>query len=788
MVSLLYEIPASLEYEINNLESLIVAFRGNAISEPELKANRVPFGIYEQRKKGTFMVRVRCAAGIITPSQLKRVAELSLQFASGILHITTRQEIQIHDVVIENLISIIRELAKVGLSTRGGGGNTVRNITASWDSGVATDEVFDVAPYAVALTSAMINRSDSWLLPRKYKIAFSNSEKDTAFASVSDLGFIAKIKDGVPGFRVFVAGGMGRHSQPGHLLHEFVPASDIFIIAEAIKQVFSKYGNRKNKHTARLRFLWKSLGREQFIALYEKEKERLLMDGVRSPEIRAIANELTFPVSIKPETEASDDFDIWKKRYVRSQKQPGAHMIILPFIFGHLTAEKARELADFLLPFGDNTIRFTHNQNLALRNIPTEYLPNVYHVVQRITDLAKYPALLGSAVACAGASTCQLGICRSRGALEAIIDRLKVSSVNLDILNNFRLHISGCSNTCGQHMIADIGFFGKVGRKDQHSYPLYSIVAGAVIDPKSQSRLAEHIDSINAHDLPKFVENLLHHYSERKSQYSTFVAYLHSEGLEVIHRLCDRFREIPSFDIDRSYYRDWGDTEPFSLAGKGTGECSAGLFDLIELDLMRLRQLRTALLENSYEAPAARMLYDLALVSARMLLITRGVEASSDSDVFDQFTKLFIDAGLIDERFHMVIEKGCSGKAEELISLRDDVIALSNAVEKLYQSMDNSLQFKLQEWDMADHPQHVIGEEQIHADLFKDFRGVACPMNFVKTKMALAGLKTGQVLEIVLDDGDPIENVPRSLIEEGHQIIEQNRQNNYWTVKIRKGH
>ncbi|MDD5673883.1 MAG: nitrite/sulfite reductase, partial [Chitinivibrionales bacterium] len=259
MSILSYIIPESLAGEINDLESAIAAFKSAAISETELKARRVPFGVYEQRKKGAYMVRVRCAAGIITPLQLKRVAELSLKFASGVLHITTRQEIQIHDVGIEDLIPIIKELALVGLSTRGGGGNTVRNITASWNSGVAAGELFDVAPYAVGLTSAMIARPDSWLLPRKYKIAFSNGAREAVFASVNDLGFVAQVRECVRRFKVFVAGGLGRQSQAGYILHDFAPAPEILMIAEAIKRVFSQNGNRKNKHAARLRFLWNSL-------------------------------------------------------------------------------------------------------------------------------------------------------------------------------------------------------------------------------------------------------------------------------------------------------------------------------------------------------------------------------------------------------------------------------------------------------------------------------------------------------------------------------------------------
>jgi sulfite reductase (ferredoxin) len=781
MVLKAYDIPDTLGAEIDELESLIAAFRRNTVTETELKAHRVPFGIYEQRAKGTYMVRVRCTAGIITPSQLKRVAELSLQFASGTLHATTRQEIQVHEVVIDDLIPVIRELAKVGLSTRGGGGNTVRNITAPWDSGVSQGENFDVSPYAVALTSAMIARHDSWLLPRKYKIAFSGSEKNALFATVNDLGLIAQIHDGTPGFRVFVAGGMGRLSQPGNLLHDFVPASEIFLIAEAIKRLFSKHGNRKNKHAARLRFLWNSLGRERFIAFYEEEKACLRGEGVENLVARDIINQASQPATVRPMVETSAEFETWKKRHVGNQKQSGAHTVRIPLLFGIIGAEKARDLADSLVPFGDNTIRFTHDQNLGLRNIPSEYLGNVYAAARKTSELSNSATLFGNAVACAGASTCQLGICRSRGALQAVIDRLKSSSVDLEKLTDLRIHISGCSNTCGQHMIADLGFFGKVGRKGQHSFPAYSIVAGAALDTVGNARLAEKVDEINARDLPAFAEEILGHYDARKSSYAGFLAYLNAEGRDAIRKSCNRFREVPSFEIDRNYYRDWGDAEIFSLAGKGTGECSAGLFDLIEIDLARLRQIRSAVSGKSNDNSTDKALYDLALISARMLLITRGAEAATEAEVFDLFAKLFIGKKLITARFLPLVEKARAKEPDGLVPLQSEVTALADAVEKLYLGMDNSLQFNTSGGEVAKSPEAVT-----KADLVRDFRGVACPMNFVKTKMALAGLKSGQILEIALDNGEPVENVPRSVAEEGHMIISTDRIENYWRVMIRK--
>jgi sulfite reductase (ferredoxin) len=786
MTVVAYRIPGSLHDEIKELESLINAFKNNTVTEAELKARRVPFGIYEQRKRGTYMVRVRCTAGIITPDQLQRVADLSLRFASGNLHVTTRQEIQIHDVLLGNIVGILKSLAEVGLSSRGGGGNTVRNITAPWDAGISKNELFDVTPYAIALTSELISRSDSWLLPRKYKIAFSNKDDTFSYAHINDLGLIPLIKDNVKGFKVYVAGGMGRQSQAGLLLHDFIEAAEIGIVAEAIKRVFSKYGNRKNKHAARLRFLFNSLGKELFITLYEEEKELLRSENFEILKIDDIPNELTIPVNVTPLVIDGEQYHIWKKRYVYEQSQPGYFSIKIPLLYGNIRAEEIKLIASGIQLFGDNTIRFTIDQNIALRNITKDFLGNIFKLSQKVSDLSGYSPLFGNAIACAGASTCQLGICHSRGALDAIIDQLKTSAIDLDLLQELRIHISGCSNSCGQHVIADLGFYGKTGRKDQHSYPVYTIVGGAT-SSSEEIKLAEKIDEISASELPQFVQKLLQNYSEKKGSFPSFASYLNVEGKEFIQKILKKRDEIPSFEEDTSYYRDWGDTEIFSLAGKGTGECSAGLFDLIEIDLNRLRQIRVFISEENNKEQSDVLLYDLLIVSARMLLITRGVEGNSDKDVLEKFNYYFLSKRLIDNRFRGLIETGIkTEKKHNWQALKTDIIDFSNSIESLYNNMDNSMQFGVKQVEQKVMLEKSNSQAAPKVDLTKDFRGVACPMNFVKTKIALSQINAGEILQVILDDGAPIENVPKSVEEEGHTILSTLKSENHWFVSIRK--
>ena len=779
MTSLQYIIPESLNGEIDELETLIAQYQSQKINTVQLKAHRVPFGVYEQRVKGTFMVRIRCAAGIITPVQLRRAAQLSAQYGLGRLHLTTRQELQIHDVALESLVTVIRSLAAVGLSTRGGGGNTVRNITASADSGIAPSEVFDVTPHAVELTSRLIALGDSWLLPRKYKIAFSNSDADTAFATVNDLGFVARIKEGQRGFAVFVAGGMGRKPEPAHLLYDFAPESDVFIIAEALKRLFSKYGNRRNRHAARLRFVWNTLGRERFVELFEQEKAAL---SAQNPAPFVVSAKAEFPgaqvhdVSNNPAS-TQPEFKLWQRRFVTAHSQSGLCAVTLPISLGDITAENALALAEFLEPIGEETIRLTHDQNFALRTIPVTRIDDLYVLSGKISQLVNQPACVGKAVSCAGASTCQLGICLSRGALSAILDELKKSSIDLDRLPDFRMHVSGCANSCGQHGIAHLGFFGKARHHDGHSYPVYNIVAGARLDGSGGLKLADLVGEISARQLPNLVRDFLGRYVEKQSVYSSYHEFLDKEGVGYLKELSVRYGQIPAYEQDPLFYRDFGKESDFTLEGRGGGECAAGLFDLIDIDMAQLRTLRESFEKCDDSVKKNEFAHALAIVSMRALLIAKGAQASDDTSVPRLFEEHFVNGKLVPASFGSVVQSLQSGE-KDLSPIFDQIVGLSQKIEQLHASLDDTLQF---------HPEAVTPVvPEIVPDLHKDFRGVGCPMNFVKTKVALSQIQNGQVLEILLDDGAPIENVPGSVAAEGHTVLSRVQVAHHWQVRIKK--
>jgi sulfite reductase (ferredoxin) len=777
----MYTLPASLTDDIKYFGSLIDNFLGGSLEPIKFKAIRVPMGIYEQRQDGTYMVRIRCAGGFITPLQLKSIAEIARRHNSDLLHITTRQEIQIQNLDLKDTLVVLQNLKEIGLSSKGGGGNTTRNILVSIDSGTSNEEVFDVTPYAFNLTSKLIAEPDSFMLPRKLKIAFSNSEYDTAYAAFNDLGFIAQIKDGKRGFRVFLGGSLASKPMVGHVLFDFAPEEDLFRITEAAKKLFSRYGNRKNKHKARLRYVFYKLGIEEVMRLYFEifNEIKLTEDNIYKhfePELK------TKTPDFGSEIVSINDYQKWKERSTYTQRQKGLRTVIVPFEHGNVSFDILGKLADFASNFGEDVIRFSMRQNVHLRNIPEEFTGNVYKFLLKTGIETNDPLLLNTIVSCTGADTCRLGICLSKGASSALRKALAISDLQLDKLSDLKINISGCPNSCGQQIAADLGFFGKVSRNNR-MFPAYNVVAGAMTG--SYPRLAELIGEVSAYDLPKFTIDVLRLYLEKKQKYASFSNYITGEGKDDIVKFVNKYKIIPEFYDDKNYYFDWGADNIFSLTAKGVGECSAGLFDMIDVDLNTINKVKEQLENETIPATINNLLYTLVFSSSRMLLITRGAEPKNIEDVFSEFISKFIDAKLISNVFREIVLIARDEMDFNLIQKKDTILDLVHAVITLYENMDDSLQFS----NVTTISSEIKNDRNIQTSTRKkDFRGIACPMNFVKTKIELASLPSGELLEIFLDDGEPIENVPGSLIGEGHQILQQKMiDNDYWQLIIKKG-
>jgi sulfite reductase (ferredoxin) len=778
----MYKLPQVLDSEIEDYRQVIPEFKDGKVNPIRFKGIRVSHGIYEQRGDNIFMARIRCASGFVSPDQLAAVGEMAKRHAK-LVHVTTRQELQIHNILIDETYDVIKGLKDAGLGTRGSGGNTIRNIMGSIDSGTIEDDVFDITPYVVSLTNKMISEPDSWELPRKVKMAFSSSDSDTGLAAFNDVGFIAKIKDGKRGFKVYFGGGYATKPQVGEVLFDFAPEEDLYAIVDAIKRLFNKHGNRRNKYKARTRFLFYKYGKEKVFQFFAEEFQYSKADPKNIFKLDSIELQARKPQDA-PLQVSGKLFSDWKHDNVRAQKQAGLCSVYVPFHHGNVEPEKAIKLGRFAKQFGDDTIRCSYRQNFFLRNIPEEYLGNVYTFLKELEVEVATPYFLNNLVSCTGADTCKLGICLSKGALNAVKDAF-VTGNNSDYaaLRDVRVNISGCPNSCGQQMVSDLGFFGKAGRNGE-VYPAYNIVSGAVIGD-GRSKLAEKVAEVSAKDMPKLTKRVLDDYASKKPGYSSFAGYLEAEGNEFIKSLAAEYKNVPSITEKPEYYFDWGSAKQFTVVGQHAPECSAGMFDMIDVDKETIEKTEKEL--ETAQGNVPHLLYTLAHAASRMLLVTRGVDAKTEVEVFEQFTEKFIDAGLVPDKFRQLAASAKDADLSFLVSNKEDVHELGQLVRDLYKNMNDSLQFQIDTENKPapePAPQAAAAGEPVRT---KDLRGVQCPINFVKTKLELATIQQGQILEIYLDSGAPIENVPRSCQAEGHEITRQIcTEDGHWVVHVKK--
>ncbi|GAB4289210.1 MAG: hypothetical protein Kow0090_01840 [Myxococcota bacterium] len=777
-MELTYELPKTLEDDLKRFKDEVAKFKSGESSHAKFRSFRVPQGVYEQREDNFFMLRVRLPAGGVFPNQMRALASVARKYGNGILHVTTRQDIQVHRVPLDNLHPALVELFQNGLSTKGGGGNTVRNITACYDAGVCNKEAFDTSPYSAALTEFLLSDPLSYQLPRKYKIAFSACGDDCGGVMVNDLGFIAKKRGDEEGFAAYAGGGMGAVSRVANLLEEFIPAGEIHLVAEAVKRVFDKHGNRKNKHKARLRFLIDKIGFERFRGLYAAELSELRKVCLPPLKLRETPPATMFKTESR-RAEPQSGFDKWKSLNVAPQKQPGFFLVQIPLILGDIHADTLEKLAAVVESFGEKMARTTQWQNIVIRWVAEGELPALNKRLAEIGLAEPQPPFIRNAIACAGASTCKLGLCLSRGMATAILKEVSNDGINLERLGELNLYVSGCPNACSRHPIADIGLFGGARRVNGRLAPFYAVQLGGETG-EGKTKLAKGSETVPARNVPRVIADFLRRFQSSEA-FPNYKAFLESEGEKALKELIKKHSYVPPFEEDKNYYYDWGANDLFSLAGKGPGECGAGVFDLIEVDIA-----------SAKEALSQSRLLDATSLAARALLVTQGEEATNDLDALKLFQKLFIETGIADKRVEPIVVKTLSnlqshsGK-ENFTAAQSEVALLVETVEKLYENMDDSLRFQPQtaraeEAEKEEPKSEIIARVNREAD----FRGVTCPLNYVKTKMILAQLKKGELLSVLLDR-QGARNVPESAEQDGHEIVSANQESDYWRVIIKKG-
>jgi sulfite reductase (ferredoxin) len=766
MTESLYNLPAGLAEDIDAYEREVARFLAGELPAGVLKAKRVPRGVYEQRRDGAYMVRVRIPGGSLTPDQARALAAISSQYGDGRLHVTTRQDLQFHDVAIGDTPAVMRRLLEAGLTSKGGGGNTVRNVTACPYAGVCPAERFDVTPCARSVTEYLIPLTGSYNLPRKYKIAFSGCAADCALAQVADLGFVAAARGGKAGFRVLAGGGLGAHSRAADVLAEWLPAAEIIRCAEAVRRLFDRHGDRNNRHRARLRYVFERLGLEAVKSQFGELMAELAREGVPDwrgePEAAGAASG----------PEAVPGIEIRNGVRVVPQRQPGLVSVPLHLPLGFLPGDDLARIGDLAEDYSvEGALRATRSQNLLIRHVPAERLPGLADGLAGLKTDVLTPVPLDRFVACAGASTCRLGICLARSAAQSCAGALGARGLSRETLDAMEIYINGCANSCGHQPVGAIGLFGAAQRTGERLVPSYVLTLGGRCGAGGV-RMGAPVARVASRALPPLMADLGADFEANRRPGEVFTAYFDRKGAAYFEALAAPHAVLPGPGERPDIYRDLGAAEDFSLAGRGAGECGAGVFEVIRQDLEAAR--------------TGDGRFGSLLPAARALLITRGVDGREPDVVLREFERLFIDTGLAGEEFRPLLARGrgfAQGWQAALDGQEAAVARLRERVELLYATLDASLEFHPPEKAAANAAPAPAARAAAELDL----RGVACPMNFVKAKLRLETLAAGDLLSVVLDEGDPIRNVPESFRGEGQEVVETtDLKDGHWRLTIRK--
>ena len=611
------------------------------------------------------MVRIKIPYGKMTTEQMDVLAELAEDYSDSISHVTTRQDIQLHFVHIGDTPDLMRRLAAVGITTREACGNSVRNVTACHLAGVCKTETFDVSPYADALMRFLLGHPDVQDFGRKFKPALSGCAHEACgLVNMHDMGLVAKtrIVDGEEqrGFAYYVGGGLGAIPHPAQLLDEFVTEDEILPLTQAVSRVFARLGEKENRGRARIKFLVAKLGIEEFRRLVFEEREKLPHD----PRWTAYIEELP-DYAEKPVREAgsldlskgghSKAFLAWHKTNVRPQRQDGYAVATVKLPLGDITSDQMRSLADIAREFTGDHVRLTVEQNIVLRWIREADLPELHAALEAV-DLADAGAeTIRDITSCPGTDTCKLGIASSRG-LAAELTR-HVGSLNGDTdeaLKGLRIKASGCFNSCGQHHISDLGFYGISRKKGGRLVPHFQVVLGGKwVENGGSFGLATL--AIPSKNIPEVVRRVTGRFVAEREADESFTDFIERLGKVEVKRFLQDLTEVPAYQEDPSYYSDWGDPREYTMDDYGEGECAGEIVPLVEFGLQASeREVFEAQLyfDSGDLARAKEMAYRAMLTAAKALVKTEFLDITDDPDhIVTEFRTRFHDTRRFHDRF-----------------------------------------------------------------------------------------------------------------------------------------
>jgi len=636
-----------VQKDIIDLERKIALFRDGKIDDERFRSLRLARGVYGQRQEGVQMIRIKLPFGKVTSEQLLRISKVSDEYSRGRLHITTRQDIQIHFVSLDRTPELWAELEKDDVTLREACGNTVRNITASENAGIDPEEPFDVSPYAYALFQFLLRNPVCQEMGRKFKISFSSSDKDTALSYLHDLGFIPKIVNGERGFKIMLGGGLG--SQPHHaeLLSEFVPVNQIIPTTEGILRVFDRFGERSKRLKARMKFLIKDLGAEAFLKLVEEEKKAL---SCKSFEIDTTAFDgpIPEPLKVAPKVEIADKaaFEAWKKSNVFQQKQAGYVAIGIKVLVGDFYTDKARLLADLIKNYGANELRFSLRQDILIRNIKQDNLVFFYKELEKLGFVELGYNSTADITACPGTDTCNLGIASSTGIATELERVLAAEYPQYNNNNDITIKISGCMNACGQHNMAQIGFQGMSINSGKLVAPALQVLLGGGNLGNGQGRFADKVIKIPSRRGPEALRFILNDF-EANANGLKFLDYYDAKGEKYFFELLTPLADITNL-TDEDFV-DWGNADNYVKA-IGVGECAGVVIDLVATLIFEAKDKLTfahEALEEKKWSDAIYLTYAGFVNGAKALLLSENQKTNAHAGIIDLFDTVFVETNKI---------------------------------------------------------------------------------------------------------------------------------------------
>jgi sulfite reductase (ferredoxin) len=607
------------------------------------------------------MVRIKIPFGRMSPEQLEVLCELAEETSDQILHVTTRQDIQLHFVHIEDTPDLMRRLAAVGITTREACGNAVRNVTACPIAGVCHTESFDVTPYANAIMFFLLGHDDTMDFGRKFKIAFSGcGDNPCGLTNFHDMGAIAKTRvvngETKRGFEYYVGGGLGAVPYPAALFDEFVSEEELLPLTQAVCRVFGRLGEKENRSRARIKFLVKKLGIDEFRRLVLEERAKLRPDPRWTAFLASLRE--TDGVPLKPGAPLAAGprpagYDAWARTNVQSQRQEGYAVATITLPLGDFTPLQGRALADIARRYSADSMRTTVTQNLMFRWIPEADLPKFYAELVAVGLAAAGADTITDVTSCPGTDTCKLGISSSRGLAGELRRRLAVVEEKLPAAAK-ALHVkcSGCFNSCGQHHVADLGFLGVSRNVNNRRVAHFQLVVGGEM-AKNGGTYGLAIGAIPSKRVPDFVDHITNAFVSGKQGEETFLQWITRIGKKEVRKMVDAYTAVPTYEEDPSFYSDWGDPREYTIGDMGEGECAGEVVNSVQFGLAASeREVFEAqlLLEEGKVGDAGKRAYSAMLQAARALARQKSPnlgeepkEIEQDFRTYFYDTKLFFD-------------------------------------------------------------------------------------------------------------------------------------------------